>query len=51
MPSKPAPIYEQAAAKYGPGPKGPAMLASINFNETSFGTNMNDTTGSGTEGG
>ncbi|HEX8752244.1 MAG TPA: lytic murein transglycosylase [Solirubrobacterales bacterium] len=50
VPSKLIPIYQQAAATYHLGPKGPAMLASINFNETSFGTNMNNTTGSGAEG-
>jgi hypothetical protein len=40
VPPKLVPIYEGAAGKYGLGPKGPAMLASINFNETDFGTNM-----------
>lgn len=50
VPKELAPIYQAAAAKYGLGPKGPAMLASINFNETSFGTNMNNTSGSGAEG-
>ncbi|HET7417263.1 MAG TPA: lytic murein transglycosylase [Solirubrobacterales bacterium] len=44
------PIYQGAAAKYQLGAKGPAMLASINFNETSFGTNTNNTTGSGAMG-
>ena len=44
------PIYQGAALKYKLGPKGPAMLASINFNETNFGTNMNNETGSGAEG-
>ncbi len=50
VPKKLVPIYQAASARYGLGPKGPAMLASINFNETSFGTNMNNTTGSGAEG-
>jgi hypothetical protein len=50
VPAKLIPIYEGAAGRYGLGPKGPAMLASINFNETSFGTNMNNETGSGAEG-
>lgn len=50
VPKELVPIYQAAAAKYGLGPKGPAMLASINFNETSFGTNMENTTGSGAEG-
>ncbi len=50
VPKKLVPIYQRAAAKYGLGAKGPAMLASINFNETSFGTNMNNESGSGAEG-
>ena len=50
VPKKFVPIYQAAAAKYRLGPKGPAMLASIHFNETSFGTNTNNTTGSGAEG-
>lgn len=50
VPKKLVPIYQRAAAKYRLGPKGPAMLASINFNETNFGTNMNNTTGSGAMG-
>jgi len=40
VPKKLVPIYQAAAAKYGLGPKGPALLASINFNETDFGKNM-----------
>ena len=50
VPQKLAPIFQAAAAKYRLGPKGPAMLTSINFNETAFGTNMNNTTGSGAMG-
>jgi hypothetical protein len=50
VPPKLVPIYRQAAGRYGLGSKGPAMLASINFNETSFGANMENTTGSGAEG-
>jgi len=50
VPKRLVPIYQAAAAKYRLGPKGPAMLASINFNETAFGTNMNNTTGSGAMG-
>ena len=50
VPKRLVPIYQAAAAKYGLGTKGPAMLASINFNETSFGTNMDNTSGSGAEG-
>ncbi len=34
------PIYQQAAAKYGLGPQGPAVLAGINAVETGFGTNL-----------
>jgi len=50
VPKKLIPLYQEAAAKYHLGAKGPSVLASINFNETSFGTNMNNTTGSGAEG-
>ena len=35
------PIYERAAAAYGLGPQGPAVLAGINEVETAFGTNLN----------
>ncbi len=34
------PIYQRAAAAYGLGPQGPAVLAGINEVETAFGTNM-----------
>jgi membrane-bound lytic murein transglycosylase B len=34
------PIYQRAAARYGLGPQGPAVLAGINAVETAFGTNM-----------
>ncbi len=34
------PIYERAAATYGLGPQGAAVLASINGIESAFGTNM-----------
>ena len=40
VPAKLIPIYEQAAARYGLGERGPAILASINFHETDFGTNQ-----------
>jgi Transglycosylase SLT domain len=50
VPKKFVPIYMAAAEKYGLGPRGPSILASIHFNETSFGTNTNNTTGSGAEG-
>jgi hypothetical protein len=50
VPKKFVAIYLAAAARYRLGPKGPAMLASIHFNETSFGTNTENRTGSGAEG-
>lgn len=50
VPAKLIPIYQEASSKYRLGVRGPSMLASINFNETSFGTNMNNTTGSGAMG-
>jgi membrane-bound lytic murein transglycosylase B len=34
------PIYQRAAAAYGLGPQGPAVLAGINQVETAFGTNL-----------
>ncbi len=34
------PIYQRAAAAYGLGPQGPAVLAGINQIETAFGTNL-----------
>jgi transglycosylase-like protein with SLT domain len=34
------PIYQRAAAKYGLGPQGPAVLAGINQIETGFGANL-----------
>ena len=34
------PMYQRAAAAYGLGPQGPAVLAGINEVETGFGTNM-----------
>lgn len=40
VPAKLAPIYVQAAARYRLGPKGPAILAGINWEETGFGTNL-----------
>lgn len=40
VPAKLIPIYQQAAAKYHLGPKGPAILAGINWEETAFGTNL-----------
>ncbi len=41
VPTRLIPIYQQAAAKYHLGPKGPAILAGINSEETAFGTNLN----------
>jgi membrane-bound lytic murein transglycosylase B len=35
------PMYRRAAAEYGLGPQGPAVLAGINLIETAFGTNLN----------
>jgi hypothetical protein len=35
------PIYQGAAAAYGLGPQGPAVLAGINEIETAFGSNLN----------
>jgi hypothetical protein len=40
VPKKLVPLYDAAAAEYKLGPKGPAVLAAINFVETGFGTNM-----------
>jgi Transglycosylase SLT domain len=39
-PAQLVPIYQAAAAKYGLGPHGPAVLAAINFVETGFGQNL-----------
>lgn len=39
VPSRLVPIYEQAAATYGLGSQGPAVLAAINKVETDFGAN------------
>ena len=41
MPPILIPIYQRAAAAYGLGPQGPAILAGINEIETAFGTNLN----------
>jgi len=40
VPARLAPIYIAAASRYELGVKGPAVLAAINFVETSFGTNV-----------
>ncbi len=41
MPPSLIPIFQRAAATYGLGPQGPAVLAGINEVETAFGTNLN----------
>ena len=45
IPTELLPIYQEASAKYRLGPKGPSILASVNWNETGFGTNMADPPG------
>jgi hypothetical protein len=40
VPARLTPIYQQAAATYHLGVKGPAILAAINWEETGFGTNL-----------
>jgi hypothetical protein len=40
VPSNLIPIYQKAAARYGLGPEGPAILAAVNWEETGFGTNL-----------
>jgi transglycosylase-like protein with SLT domain len=49
VPPRLIPIYQQAAARYKLGPEGPAILAGINYEETSFGTNLGDSS-AGAEG-
>lgn len=49
VPERLVPIYKQAAAKYDLGVRGPSILASINWHETSFGTNLGDSS-AGAEG-
>jgi Transglycosylase SLT domain len=39
-PAQLIPLYQAAAAKYGLGPQGPAVLAAINEVETNFGQNL-----------
>ncbi len=39
-PPKLLPIYQRATERYKLGPRGPSILAAINFIETNFGTNM-----------
>jgi hypothetical protein len=40
VPARLVPIYRQAAARYRLGPRGPAILAGINWEETGFGANL-----------
>lgn len=40
VPEELKPIYAEASAKYELGSRGPSILASINWNESAFGTNM-----------
>jgi hypothetical protein len=49
VPPKLVPLYEEAAARYRLGSRGPSVLAAINFVETSFGTNV-ATSSAGAEG-
>src|SRR6201999_683294 len=49
VPRRLVPIYDGAAEKFHLGPKGPAVLAAINFRETTFGTNI-ATSSAGAEG-
>ena len=44
VPTQLVPLYEAAAAKYGLGPQGPAVLAAINEVETNFGLNLSTST-------
>jgi hypothetical protein len=41
VPQRLVPIYEKAGQRFGLRSRGPAVLASINYYETGFGTNMN----------
>lgn len=49
-PQRLVPIYAAASEAAHLGARGPSILAAINWVETGFGTNMNNTTGSGAEG-
>ena len=40
VPAQLIPLYQAAAAKYGLGPQGPAVLAAINDVESKFGQNL-----------
>lgn len=45
VPAELKPIYAEASEKYDLGPRGPSILASVNWNETGFGTNMGEPPG------
>jgi hypothetical protein len=49
VPSRLVPIYDRASERFHLGPKGPAVLAAINFRETDFGTDV-ATSSAGAEG-
>ena len=49
VPRRLVPIYTDAAARYHLGPRGPAILAAINWVETGFGTDLG-TSSAGAEG-
>jgi Transglycosylase SLT domain len=49
VPSKLVPLYENAAARFHLGARGPSVLAAINFVETDFGTDV-ATSSAGAEG-
>jgi hypothetical protein len=49
VPPRLIPIYQQAAAQYHLGEQGPAVLAAINYRETSFGTDLGESS-AGAEG-
>lgn len=49
VPRRLVPIYDGAARRFHLGPKGPAVLAAINYRETTFGTNV-ATSSAGAEG-
>ncbi len=49
VPKRLIPIYQEAAAEYHLGQRGPSILASINWHETSFGENQGESS-AGAEG-
>jgi hypothetical protein len=44
VPAQLVPLYQAAAARYGLGPQGPAVLAAINEVESNFGQNLSTST-------